>query len=67
MPPTGFTVADAITLDVRPADSKRPLFTANRFSRGWHTGTEIVNVYLVFDVTSVQQGATLQIRNLVVR
>ncbi len=67
MPPTGFTVADAITLDVRPADAKLPLFTGSRYARGWHSGTEVVNVYLVLDVTSVQPGATLQVRNLVVR
>lgn len=64
--PSGFTVADAITLEVRPADAKRPDFTGP-LARGWHPGTEVVKVYLVFDVTSVQAGATLQIRNLVVR
>lgn len=67
MPPRGFTVADAITLDVRPADTQRPLFTGGRYARGWHSGTEVVNVYLVLDVMSVEPGATLQIRNLAVR
>jgi len=67
VPPQGFTVADAITLDVRPADAKRPAFTGGPLARGWHSGTEVVKVYLVFDVTSVQPGATLQVLNLVVR
>ncbi len=65
--PTGFTVADAITLDVRPANSKLPPFTGGPYARGWHSGTEVVNVYLVLDVTSVQPGATLEVRNLVVQ
>ena len=67
MPPRGFTVADAITLDVRPADTKRPPFTGGRYARGWHSGTEVVNVYLVLDVTSVEPGAMLHVRNLAVQ
>ncbi|MHB8958378.1 MAG: hypothetical protein ACYDAN_01975 [Candidatus Limnocylindrales bacterium] len=66
-PPSGFTVADMITLDVRPSDPTRPTFRFGGRYRGWHPGTELVNVYIVFDVTAFDPGAVLQVRDLVVR
>jgi hypothetical protein len=61
-----FAVRDGIALVVRPLDPARPLFV-NIYAHGWYTGTEEVEVYLVFDVTAFTPGATLEVRDLVVR
>lgn len=61
-----FTVDGAVALELRSADPSRPPFT-NAYQHGWHVGSEVVNVYLVLDVTTMQPGAMLQVRNLIVR
>ena len=61
-----FGVDGAVTLVVRSTDPSRPAFD-NAFTHGWYPGSEVVNVYLVLDVVSVTPGATLQVRDLVVR
>lgn len=61
-----FAVDGAVSLEIRSTDPSRPPFT-NAYQHGWHVGSEVVNVYLVLDVTTVQPGAMLQVRNLVVR
>ncbi len=61
-----FTVAEGIQMVIRSTDPNRPPFD-NAYQHGWHPGSEVVNVYLVLDVTSLTPGATLQVRNLVVR
>ena len=38
----------------------------NLYVRGWHDGTEEVSALLIFDVTSFEPGAVLQLRDLVV-
>ena len=63
--PGGFTIADQIFLDVRPTDPSRPPF-GNGYRRGWHPGTEVVNVYLTFDITDFSQGAVIPLRDVVV-
>jgi hypothetical protein len=63
--PAGFTIADQIYLDVRPTDPSRPAF-GNGYRRGWHPGTEIVNVYLTYDITSFSQGAVIPLRDVLV-
>ncbi len=61
-----FAVADGIRLEVRSQDPTRPPFD-NAYAHGWYPGTEAVEVYLVFDVTSFTAGAQLQLRDLIVR
>lgn len=56
-------VRDAVWLDVRPVDPGAPPFD-NYYMRGWHKGTEAVNVVLVFEVMSFQPGAMLELRNI---
>jgi hypothetical protein len=59
-------VRDAVWLDVRPIDPDAPPFD-NYYMRGWHKGTETVEVVVVFDVVSFEPGATLELRDIVVR
>jgi hypothetical protein len=61
-----FTVADAVWLEVRPVDPNAPPFD-NYYMRGWHEGTETVDAVLVFEVVSFEPGATLELRDIVVR
>ena len=61
-----FTVNGEVQLVIRSTDPSRQPFD-NAYVHGWHPGSEVVNVYLVLDVLTVQPGATLQIRDLVVR
>jgi hypothetical protein len=63
--PSGFTIADQIFLDVRPTDPSRPPF-GNGYRRGWHPGTEVVNVYLTYDITGFTPGAVIPLRDVVV-
>ena len=64
--PPGLQIAGAIRMEVRPADPSRPPFN-NGYAHGWHPGVEAVNAYLVLDVTSVDPGFVLRIRDIVVR
>jgi hypothetical protein len=59
-------VRDAVWLDVRPIDPDAPPFD-NYYVRGWHKGTETVGVVVMFDVVSFEPGATLELRDIVVR
>ena len=61
-----FRVSGPIRLDVRSLDPSRPPFE-NLYAHGWYPGTEEVEVFLVLDVTSFTPGATLRVRDLVVR
>lgn len=61
-----FTVRDGIALVVRPLDPTRPPFD-NIYAHGWYSGTEEVEAYLVFDVIAFTPGATLDVRDLIVR
>jgi hypothetical protein len=61
-----FTVEGGIRLEVRSLDPSRPPFE-NVHEHGWYPGTEDVEVVLVLDVVSFTPGATLQVRDLVVR
>ena len=61
-----FGVTGPVQLVITSTDPSRPAFD-NAFSHGWHPGSEVVSVSLVLDVTSVTPGATLQVRDLVVR
>lgn len=60
------SIADAVWLDVRPTDPSAPPFD-NYYLRGWHEGTETVEAVLVFEVVSFEPGATLELRDIVVR
>ncbi len=61
-----FVVANGISLVVRSTDPTRPPFD-NLYAHGWYPGTEDVQAFLVLDVTSFVPGATIQVRDLVVR
>ena len=61
-----FTVRDGIALVVRPLNPTRPPFD-NIYAHGWYSGTEEVEAYLVFDVIAFTPGATLEVRDLIVR
>lgn len=63
---TAFAVDGAITLTLRPVDPAGKPFD-NAYQHGWHEGSEVVTVYLEFDVLSMTSGATLEVRDLVVR
>jgi hypothetical protein len=52
-----------VWLDVRPVDPNAPPFD-NYYVRGWHEGTETVNAVLVFEITSFETGAMLELRNI---
>jgi hypothetical protein len=47
-------------------DPNAPPFD-NYYIRGWHEGTETVDAVLVFEVVSFEPGATLELRDIVVR
>ena len=61
-----FTVRDGVALVVRSLDPARPPFD-NIYTHGWYPGAEEVEAYLVFDTTTITPGATLEVRDLVVR
>ncbi len=61
-----FSLSGGIRLEVRSLDPSRPPFD-NIYEHGWYAGTEEVAVYMVLDVTSVTPGASLEVRDLVVR
>jgi hypothetical protein len=60
------STADGAWLEVRPVDPNGPPFD-NYYMRGWHEGTETVDAVLVFEVVSFEPGATLELRDIVVR
>ena len=60
------SIVEAVWLDVRPTDPNAPPFD-NYYMRGWHEGTETVEAILVFEVVSFEPGATLELRDIVVR
>lgn len=55
-----------INLEVRSRVADRPGF-ANLYEHGWWPGTEAVDVFLVFEARHVDPGATIEIRDVVVR
>jgi hypothetical protein len=62
---TDFLLTDSvIRLEVTGPDDK-PIF--NVYEQGWRPGTETVDVHLVFDLEAVDPGATLGVRDVVVR
>jgi hypothetical protein len=63
--PTTFWIDSGIRIDVRPDVAGRP--PIGNIYRDPFDGPEPVHVYLVFDASDVQPGATLEIRDLVVR
>jgi hypothetical protein len=56
---------EGIQLDVRSMDPGAPPF-GNYYQRGWHPGIEEVIVSLRFDVVSLDRGAVLEVRDVVV-
>jgi hypothetical protein len=56
---------DGVRFVIRSAEAGAKPFD-NLYERGWHDGTEEVAALLVFDVTSFEPGAVLEIRDLVV-
>jgi hypothetical protein len=60
------SVGDGVWLDIRPIEPGAPPFD-NYYQRGWHEGTETVDAVLVFEVVSFEPGATLELRDIVVR
>ena len=56
---------DGVRFVIRSAEPGAKPFD-NLYERGWHDGTEEVSALLVFDVTSFEPGAVLEIRDLVV-
>jgi hypothetical protein len=57
---------DGVSMQIRPADPTRPPFE-NYYQHGWYPGVESADVFLEFDVVSHDQGAVLQVRDLVVQ
>lgn len=63
--PADLTILDGVRLEVRSLDDGKPLM--NIYEHGWRKGVEPVEAFLVFDVFRFEPGATLSIRNVVVR
>ena len=57
--------SQGIRLEVRSLVAGRPAFN-NIHEHGWWPGTEAVEVFLVFEVRRVQQGATIEIQGVLV-
>ena len=63
--PPGMTILQGgVGLEIRSADGN-PIW--NIYAHGWREGTERVEAILVFDVFRFDRGATLSIRDVVVR
>jgi hypothetical protein len=64
--PAGISIIDGrVHLEIRSAVDGKPIW--NIYEHGWREGTERVEAVLVFDVFHVDPGATLSIRDVVVR
>ena len=64
--PPGITILDrSVTMEIRSAVDGELIW--NIYEHGWHDGVEPVEVFLVFDVFRFDPGATLSVRNVVVR
>ena len=64
--PAGISIIDGrVHLEIRSAVDGKPI--RNIYEHGWREGTELVEAVLVFDVFHVDPGATLSIRDVVVR
>jgi hypothetical protein len=58
--------SEGFLLEIRSLEDGRPAFD-NEYLHGWWPGTERVEVVLVFEARRAEPGATIEIRNLVVR
>ena len=65
--PTGVSILDGwVGLEIRSLDEGgKPI--RNAYEHGWHAGSERVEAVLVFNVFHFDRGATLGIKNVVVR
>jgi hypothetical protein len=63
--PTTFWIDDGIRLEVRPTEAGRPAIGS--IYRDPYDGVEPVRVFLVFDVVEASPGATLEVRDILVR
>ncbi|HET7168894.1 MAG TPA: hypothetical protein VFI69_06790 [Candidatus Limnocylindrales bacterium] len=64
--PADLSIVDGrVTLEVRSTEDGKPI--QNIYAHGWRTGTESVEAVLVFEVFWFEPGATLSIRDVVVR
>jgi len=64
--PAGISIVEGdVFLQIRSAVDHEPI--SNIYEHGWREGTERVEAILVFDVFHVDPGATLSIRDVVVR
>jgi hypothetical protein len=65
-PTTFATTEEGVRLEVLPGGpGGDPLW--NLYEHGWRKGLERVSVILVFEITSFEPGATLEVRDLIVR
>ncbi|MGZ9275594.1 MAG: hypothetical protein ACXW4L_00590 [Candidatus Limnocylindrales bacterium] len=64
--PAALSIVDGrVTLEVRSQEDGKPI--QNIYEHGWRTGIEGVDAVLVFEVFRFEPGATLSIRDVVVR
>ena len=64
--PPGVTILEGgVSLEIRSQGDGKPI--RNIYEHGWHAGIEGVDAVLVFDVFRFDPGATLSIRDVVVR
>jgi hypothetical protein len=62
--PEDYWIVGGVRLEVRPADPSRPPI-GSRYREPFD-GVELVNVFLEFEVTELQPGAVLRVRDIVV-
>jgi hypothetical protein len=64
--PADVTIIEGgVHLEIRSPEDGRPIW--NIYEHGWREGTERVEAILVFDVFRFEPGATLSIRDVVIR
>jgi hypothetical protein len=64
--PAGISIVEGgVHLEIRSTVDGKPIW--NIYEHGWREGTERVDAILVFDVFHVDPGATMSIRDVVVR
>jgi hypothetical protein len=64
--PPGVTIIEGgVNLEIRSIEDGKPLW--NIYEHGWRESTERVEAILIFDVFRFEPGATLSIRDVVVR
>lgn len=64
--PPGVTIIEGgVNLEIRSIEDGKPLW--NIYEHGWREGTERVEAILMFDIFRFDPGATLSIRDIVVR